>query len=150
MAKCAKMGGGEGLGGALVRAAAVSGYPWRRCDRFDERGVWRGRKSGARAPVTYHEYNQHIREVGETPCGTSHVRPSLMAVLCDGHRRVTMPSMTILAKIARAPDGGSQGELRVTNNRTATTPTCLTSQPTDSAAPMTGDEQKAKLLVGRA
>ena len=133
-----------------MRVAAASDYPQWWHNRFDEREGRMGRKSGVRAPVTYHEYNQHIREVGETPCGAGHVRPSLMAVLCDGHRRVTMPSMTILAKIARAPDGGSQGELRVTSNRTATTPTCLTSQPSDSAAPMTGYKQKAKLPLGRA
>ena len=53
-------------------------------------------------------------------------------------------------KMAQAPDRGSQGELRITSNRTATTPTCLTSQPTDLVALMTDDEQKAKLPVGRA
>jgi len=133
-----------------VRDAAASDYPQRRRNRSDERGGQRGRKSGARAPVTYHEFNQRIHEVGETLCGAGHERPSRMVTLCDGHRRVTTPSTSILAKIARAPDGGSQRELRVTSNRTATTPTCLTSQPTDSATSMTGDEQKAKLLVGRA
>ena len=32
------------------------------------------------------------------------------------HRRVTTPSSSILAKVARAPDGGSQGELMVMSN----------------------------------
>ena len=133
-----------------MRVAAASDYPQWWHNRFDEREGRMGRKSGVRAPVTYHEYIQRIREVGETPCGAGHVRLSGTAMLCDGHRRITTSSMSILAKIVRALDGGSQGELRVMNNRTATTPTCLTSQPTDSTVPMTGDEQKAKLPVGRA
>ena len=96
--------------------------------------------------MTYHKYSQRIREVGETPCGASHVRSSGTAALRDGHRRVATPLTSILAKIARAPDGGSQGELRVTSNRTATTPTCLTSQPTNLAVPMACDKQNAKLV----
>ena len=54
------------------------------------------------------------------------------------------------SKMTQALDRGSQAEFRVMSNRTATTPTCPTSQPTDSAAPMTGDEQLANLPVGRA
>ena len=83
-----------------MRATAMRDYPqqWHYCS--DERGGQRGRKSGARAPVTYHKYNQGIHEVGETMCGASHVQPSGTAALHDGHRRVTTLSMSILANIA--------------------------------------------------
>ena len=53
--------------------------------------------------------------------------------------------MSSLAKTMREPVRGSQDQCRVMSNRTATTPTCLTSQPTYLAAPMTGGEQNAKL-----
>jgi len=38
------------------------------------------------------------------------MRPSEAVALRDGHQRVTPPSTSTLAKIARAPDGGSQGK----------------------------------------
>ena len=77
------------------------------------------------------------------------MRPSGAAVLCDGNRRVSPSTTSTLGKIARAPDGGSQGELRVTSNWTVTAPICLTPNPHTTAAPMAGREQNLKWTTAR-